>query len=258
MNKTVVITGGASGIGRAAAELFAAQGAFVVVTDVDEAGGTALVAELGLNRAMFVPLDVSDDKAVEAAAARISVRRGRVDVLVNNAGVADGEASFVGLAPARFRRVVEVIMLGPMLVTSAMLPMMEAGSSIVITTSVTGLAVSGGSAIYASAKAGLINFMRYAAVELGERGIRVNGVCPGGVITPLLRGSMGDVGDQLDDATIAAGMTSTQALARLTTPQDVAAAIGFLASDEAAAITGQNLAVDGGYLVANRGRAGAS
>lgn len=255
--RTVVVTGGASGIGKRTAELFAEDGAYVVVADVNADGGEPLVRSMGMDRAMFLRLDVSDEAAVEAAFDDIARRRGKVDILFNNAGVADARASLLDIDIPQFRRVTDVILLGAMLMTKYAVPLMrETGGVIINTTSVTGERVSGGSCVYAAAKAGLINFTRYAAVELGPLGIRVNGVCPGGVVTPLLRASIGEAADRIEAAGIRAGVAAGQAITHVNEPEDIAHAVLFLASERAKGITGHNLVVDGGYMVANRGISG--
>jgi len=254
--RTVLVTGGASGIGKATAELFAAAGDFVAICDVDRPAGEALVQSLGADNAMFCELDVSKEAAVAEAIGAIRCRRGSIDVVFNNAGVADARPSVLDIDGAQFRRVHEVIVLGAMLVTKYAVPAMTGkGGAIINTTSVTALRVSGGSAVYAAAKAGLRNYMQYAAVELGALGIRVNSVCPGGVNTPLLRESMGAGGDTIGADIVAAGLCSTQVIQSATQPRDIAEAVFFLASDAARATTGHDLVVDGGYVAANKGRA---
>jgi len=236
--RTALVTGGASGIGAATARRLAAEGARVVVTDVDEAGARAIASEIdgeGLS------LDVTDDAAVAATAERT----GPVDVLVNNAGT-DRFAFFVHTGPELWDLVLGVNLRAALAVTHALLPGMHERrrGTIVNVASEAGRVGSQGSVTYSAAKAGLIGFTKALARESARYGVRVNAVAPGPIETPLLNAApeqLGEIGVRLKQ-----GMINATALGRSGEPAEVAAAIAFLASDDASYVTGQTVGVSGG------------
>jgi 2-hydroxycyclohexanecarboxyl-CoA dehydrogenase len=236
--RTALVTGGASGIGAATARRLAAEGAEVVVADLDLDGARAVVGELD-GRA--VAMDVADVASVRAAVDAI----GHVDVLVNNAGT-DRFAFFLHTDPELWDFVLGVNLRGTLAVTHAVLPSMHArgGGAIVNVASEAGRVGSQGSAVYSAAKAGVIGFTKAIARESARFGVRCNAVAPGPIETPLLNSApeqLGELGVRLKQ-----GMVSATAMGRIGEPDEVAAAIAFLASPDAAYITGQTLNVSGG------------
>lgn len=250
---TALITGGASGIGRAAALRFAAEGAFVVVADIGDSAGEALAAELGAERARFVHCDVSSEEETARCVATAVEFTGRLDILMNNAGIYDPVSRLDLIDVDAARRLFEVLLLGPMLMTRhALAPMRVQKRGVVINTaSVTGIAASGVAAVYGPLKAALIHWSRCLAVELAPHGIRVNAISPGGIATAMVLDALAvDPSDAEGLATVEAMMARAQPLQRAGRPADVAAAAVFLASEDASWVTGHNLVVDGGWTAA--------
>lgn len=239
----VLVTGGARGIGRATAERFAAEGAQVVVWDLvaPEPGAGTRGAEEG--SIQFELVDVADEASVTHGSERLRERFGGqgLDVLVNNAGVNLQRSPRVGeIAAAEWQRLLDVNLTGALQVTQALLPLLlKARGSIVNFSSVLALTGFPGQSAYAATKAGILGLTRVWARELGPQGVRVNCVVPGYIDT-----AMNNVG-ALDFRRAVAGRT---ALRRLGTPDDVAAAVVFLASSDAAFVTGAALPVDGGLV----------
>jgi NAD(P)-dependent dehydrogenase (short-subunit alcohol dehydrogenase family) len=247
-DRVAVITGGASGIGRATAERFAREGARVVVGDLNDSLGDESIA--GIKQAggdaIFLHADVTveDDarKVVETALDRF----GRLDVLVNNAGVSLGD-SVLDTDPATWDRNFAVVLKGAYHFTRAALPAMRERRRgvIVNVASVNGLLGLGEDA-YSAAKAGLINFTQNLAVRYGADGIRANVICPGTVRTPIWRDTLARRPDVFER------LAAWYPLGRVGEPDDVARAALFLASDDAAWITGAVLPVDGGLTAGLR------
>jgi meso-butanediol dehydrogenase / (S,S)-butanediol dehydrogenase / diacetyl reductase len=241
--KIVLITGAASGIGAAVARRFAAEGARVVLGDVNESAGTALAAELG-ECAEFQPVDVSVCERVEHWIGSAITRCGRIDVLCNNAGIGSyGKTPDV--PPELWRRVLETDLFSVFYACRAAIPHLRAGGggSIVNTASISGLGGDYGLSAYNAAKGALVNYTRTLAIDHARDGIRVNAVCPGPIDTPLL-------GHLIARRTITTAYEQVIPMGRIGRAEEVAAAIAFLASDEASYITGAMLVVDGGITAA--------
>jgi len=236
------VTGGASGIGAATARRLAAEGARVAIGDVDDEGARDVAAELdGLGLA----LDVRDSRSARQAVERIEGELGAIEILVNNAGT-DRFAFFVNTDPDLWEHVLSVNLYGVLVVTHAVLPGMQERRSgaIVNVSSEAGRVGSQGSSIYSAAKAGVIGFTKAIARESARFRVRANAVAPGPIETPLLNAApeiLGELGERLKQ-----GMINATALGRSGSPEEVAAAIAFLASDDASYITGQTLGVSGG------------
>jgi 2-hydroxycyclohexanecarboxyl-CoA dehydrogenase len=240
---TALVTGGASGIGAATARRLAAEGARVVVADINEDGAGAVAAEL--DGGVAVAMDVADTAAVRAAVASATEAAGPIDILVNNAGT-DLPGFFVKTTEEIWDFVIAVNLRGTLAVTHAVLPgMHERGrGSIVNVASEAGRVGSQMSSTYSAAKAGVIGFTKAIARESARFGVRCNAIAPGPIDTPLLNAApevMGELGARLKQ-----GMIDATMMRRLGTPDEVAAVIAFLASDDASYMTGQTLGVSGG------------
>ena len=245
-NKTAVITGAASGIGEATALLFAAEGASVVLGDVNEAELSRVAGEAGLKggEAFSLPTDVSDESQVQALINLALEKFGRIDILVNNAGIT-GDFSGMDTEDAEnWKKVLGVNLMGAVLATKHAAPHMkkQGCGAIVNTASVAGIRAGAGSNAYSASKAAIINYTMTSACDLGAFNVRVNAVCPGLIETGMTR----PVFDYARQSGKGDKLGSRCELKRYGRPEEIAAAILFLASDEASYITGQALAVDGG------------
>ncbi|TCH99706.1 SDR family oxidoreductase [Roseococcus sp. SYP-B2431] len=240
--KVAAVTGGASGIGAACCRMLAARGAKVAVTDRDLARAEALAAEIG---GLALPLDVATQAANEAAAAEVEAALGPVEILVTSAGVLQRPLRAEALPEEDIRRVVDIDQIGTYLSAVAFGSRMarRGRGSIVTIASISG---SRGLPLhaYAPAKAAVIAMTRGLAGEWGRSGVRVNSVSPGFTMTPAMAAAI-EVGER-DPALL----EETSALGRMITTEDVAEAVCFLASEAARAITGIDLPVDAGWLVA--------
>jgi 2-hydroxycyclohexanecarboxyl-CoA dehydrogenase len=239
-DKVAVVTGAGRGIGRAIAEVLAAEGATVVATDVDEAGARETAAALG-DAHLGLAVDVASRESVDAMVAAVREHHGRIDVLVNNAGW-DKVGPFVDSDPADWDRILAINLYGVLHTCHAVLPLMAAQGSgrVVNLASDAGRVGSSGEAVYSAAKGGVIAFTKTAAREMARHQVGVNCVCPGPTDTALFA-SVVEENPKLRDALVKA-----IPLRRLAQPTDLAHAVAFLASDEAAYITGQTLSVSGG------------
>jgi NAD(P)-dependent dehydrogenase (short-subunit alcohol dehydrogenase family) len=247
--KVAVVTGAASGIGRATARALAAEGASVAVADVDEAGGERVAAGIreGGGEAVFHRTDVRSLADLEAVVGQAAERHGRLDVLVNNAAVSIG-GSAGEISEEDWVQVVDVNLSGVWRGMRAAIPRMlaQGGGSIVNLSSVQARVGFVGWSGYAASKGGIDALTRQAAVEYAPMGIRVNAIVPGTIATEMNERIMAESPDP--DA-VMTGWVAMHPMGRVGQPQEVAAAIVFLASDDASFITGELLRVDGGLVV---------
>jgi NAD(P)-dependent dehydrogenase (short-subunit alcohol dehydrogenase family) len=242
--KIAIVTGAAQGIGRRTAEVLAGAGYGLLLMDMRACTGTIVAARVAGVEVEEVLGDISSEEVVERAVQVVRKRWGRVDVLVNNAGI-----SFIGPAETveagRFRRVLEVNLLAPFLLAKAFGKMMldQRSGSIVNVASIAGLVVVADRSAYNASKHGLVGLTRTLAAEWGGRGVRVNAVCPGWVKTEM------DVADQAAGAGYNdADIEGVNPMGRFASPEDIAQAILFLAEPERSGfVNGHTLVVDGGW-----------
>ncbi|MFA7665667.1 MAG: 3-oxoacyl-ACP reductase FabG [Burkholderiaceae bacterium] len=242
-NKVAIITGAASGIGLATARRFVRDGARVLVADIDENRIGAAIGEIGAAGSQVAGqrVDVTDRGSVDAMVAAAREQWGRIDCLINNAGVTM-DARLVKMSAEQFDRVIDVNLKGVFNCTQAVVDtMIVQGSGVILNaSSVVGLYGNFGQTNYAATKAGLIGFTKTWARELGPKGVRVAAVCPGFIETPIL-------------ATIPKAVMSKMVdkvpLGRLGKPEEIAAVYAFLASDDASYINGAVIEVSGGIML---------
>jgi 2-hydroxycyclohexanecarboxyl-CoA dehydrogenase len=243
--QTVIVTGGASGIGKATTFLLAREGARVFVGDVDEAGGRAVVAEGAAERLAieYLPIDLADTPSIEGFAAAVHQRVERVDGLVNGAGW-DQIQPFLENPPEMWDRLIAINLMGAVRLTRDVLPPMVAarGGKIVNISSDAGRVGSMGETVYAAAKGGLIAFTKSLARELARYQINVNCVCPGPTDTPLF---------QRQPERMKEALTRAIPFRRIAQPIEIAQAVLFFLSRRSDYITGQVLSVSGGLTMAD-------
>ena len=239
--RVAIITGGARGMGAASSRIFAAAGAKVVITDVLDAEGEALAAEIGDN-ASFRHHDVSDEDSWCALVADTLSRHGQIDVLVNNAGILMYEA-LVDMKKAAFEKVLSINLTGTFLGIKTVAPAMIARGkgSIINISSSDALRGANSLGAYCASKWGIRGLTKVAALELGHRGIRVNSVHPGGINTPMIN-TTGQTVDEMNHRFLSIP------LQRVGLPEDVARVSLFLAGDDSSFMCGAELSVDGGAL----------
>lgn len=250
VDTVALVTGGASGIGRAIVERLVADGARVMVADIDVAGGQALAAALG-SRSIFHRLDVTSADGWKAALDTLDARFGRVSCLINNAGISTA-GSVATTAEAEWSRTMTVNATGTFLGCQAGVSAMQAtGGTIVNIASARGQRPSAGQIAYCASKAAVLSLTRSVALHCGENGIaiRCNAVCPGIVDTPILEETRALLGG--GDAAIAR-LGAMQPIGRLGLPSEVASMVAYLASPEAAFVTGATINVDGGFAIRDR------
>jgi NAD(P)-dependent dehydrogenase (short-subunit alcohol dehydrogenase family) len=242
-----VVTGAASGIGRAAAVAFAREGAAVVIVDKDREQGEEVAREI-LEQggdALYVHTDITQETEVQAMVEHVTGHRGRLDILVNNAGIYY-QADVVQTPSDVWNSVLDVNLTGAFLCTKHAVPAMirGGGGAVINVASEAALVGIKGQVAYNVSKGGMIALTRSCAVDLAERGIRVNCVCPGTTATPLVRQA---VNRAPDPVAARRALEEIRPLNRLGKPEEIASAILYLASSEVGYATGAILSVDGGY-----------
>jgi NAD(P)-dependent dehydrogenase (short-subunit alcohol dehydrogenase family) len=243
--RVAFITGGASGLGRAAAVQLAHQGALVVVADVQRDAAEGVVRELTARGAQSIAItcDVRDDTAVERAVAATVARFGRLDIAINAAGIGGPEVKTAEYAPDDWDRVIDINLNGVWRCMRHEIPAMLAsgGGAIVNVSSVAGLIGFPRHPAYAASKHGVVGLTKTAALEYGRKGLRINALCPGFTLTPMVQ--------QMIDAGLPQEvLTGRVPMGRLGTPEEVAAAALFLCSSAGAFMSGHALAIDGGIV----------
>ncbi|TSA27713.1 MAG: 3-oxoacyl-[acyl-carrier-protein] reductase [Ignavibacteriales bacterium] len=241
-NKVAIVTGGAQGIGKATVEKFAAEGATIIVWDVDETKGNKLSDDLRLQKVTikFMKVNVADFQEVEKAILQIINEFGKIDILVNNAGILR-DGTLVKMTHEQWQQVIDVNLTGVFNCTKAVAPYMieKQYGRIINATSVVGLYGNFGQTNYVATKAGVIGMTKVWARELGRKGINVNAIAPGFIATEMVASMPEKVVTMMKEKT---------PLGRLGKPEDIANAYCFLASDEASFINGTVLSVDGGVI----------
>jgi len=242
--KVAIVTGGASGIGKATALRFADEGAQVMVADTNEASGQAVVkriTETG-GQAYFQQVDVRSDAQCALLVSATLARFGQLDIAFNNAGISGTPALTQEQGLEQWRLVLDVNLTGVFNCMVHQLRAMKAkGGSIINTASIMGLQGTPGAAAYSASKHGVIGLTRSAAMEYGKYGIRINALCPGYVTTPMTVGPESEFNGKVLEHAV-----KTTALRRLGEPQEQAEMVLWLASDEASYVTGAHFVVDGG------------
>ena len=246
--KVAIITGSASGMGRAAAARFAGEGGAVVIADLNLEGGEASVRDCKENggRAVFQKTDVSAEAEIKALVARAVKEFGRLDIMWNNAGIGGAVGPLEKITVEDWDRSQAVLLRGVFLGIKHSVAEMRkvGGGSIISTASIAGIRGFAGLHAYCAAKAGVVNLTRSAALEFAKDKIRVNCICPGGINTPILHRNIPGMKDAMEEF-----LKKGQPYPKAGHPEDIAAMALFLASDDAEFVTGQAMVVDGGLTV---------
>lgn len=242
-----IVTGGGSGIGRATAKRFASEGAQVVVTDVDADGGEETVSQIEADggEATFLEADVTDEDDVRETVETAVDTYGGLDFAFNNAGIEGANESSSQQSRSNWDQVIDINLTGVFLGIREQLPAMleDGGGAIVNTASVAGLLGFPNLSPYVASKHGVLGLTKTAAVEFSADGVRVNAVCPGVIETPMVARTREEDPEMMEQTAAATP------IGRLGEPEEIAAAVVWLCSDDASFVTGESLVVDGGYSV---------
>jgi NAD(P)-dependent dehydrogenase (short-subunit alcohol dehydrogenase family) len=253
LNGTVaLITGGASGIGRATVELFIREGAHVIIADIDEKGGMQLQKKWS-ESCMFKRTDVTREEEVTALMNFVAEKHGRLDCLFNNAGASGAHGNFEEIETSEFFRTITLLLGSSFMTMKYAIPHMkqQGAGTIINNASIAGMFAGYAGHAYSTAKGGLIQLTKSAATELAQYGIRVNCICPGGIATPLWGRAFDLMDEALDSSTlgVAKALANSQPIQRCGLPADVAKAALWLASEDSSFVTGQSIVVDGGATI---------
>ena len=255
LDKTVIVTGAASGIGAAAAALFAGEGATVFASDIDVAGGEKLARETP-GDVRFVECDVCDPAAIKALMDHAAQETGGIDTLFNNAGAGGARESIAEIEPEAWDRTMDLLLRSVAMGIRYAAPHMKGrkGASIVNVSSVAAVGPGYSPTTYAVAKAGVLHLTKCAATDLAQFGIRVNAVQPGFINTNIFTATMDipDAAKEQAKAMIAQMSSNAQPVARGGQSDDIAQAVAFLASEQAGFMTGASMVVDGGITLGPR------
>ena len=265
-NKVAIVTGAASGIGRAAALKLAAEGAHVFASDIDEQGGAALAASnpghaSNSGRIDFLRCDVTRPDEIEALMNSVAQQAGGIDILFNNAAAGGERAPIDEISPDGWNQTMALILTSVAMGIRYGAPHMKdrastknGGAAIINTASVAALGAGYSPTAYAVAKAGVLHLTKVAATDLARYGIRVNAICPGFINTNIFTASL-NIPDEVKDhakAMIATASAEAQPVARGGRSEDIANAVAYLASEEASFMTGTHMLVDGGLTIGQR------
>jgi NAD(P)-dependent dehydrogenase (short-subunit alcohol dehydrogenase family) len=244
--KVAVVTGGASGIGEGTVRLFVEEGARCVIADIQDDRGNALATELK-GASIYRRTDVTREAEIRAGIDAATKTFGRLDVMFNNAGFLGVTGPIEDTPVDEYQRTMDVLLLGPLLGMKYAAPVMKAqgSGSIISTSSIAGLTAGEASHTYSTAKAALIHLTRSVALELAPNRVRVNAICPGAIITPLVFGGAPETPQLVEG--VRKTFEAFQPLPHAGRPEDIARAALWLASDDSVFVTGQAIAVDGGY-----------
>jgi NAD(P)-dependent dehydrogenase (short-subunit alcohol dehydrogenase family) len=247
--KVTVITGGASGIGAATTRLFVREGSRVVIADILDANGTKMASDLG-EAVAYVHTDVTNERDIEAAIATAVQRFGRLDCLFNNAGVGGVDSPIGETDAVKLDATISLLFRAVVLGMKHAAPVMkqQGCGAIINTASVAGMRTGFGPHVYSGLKAAVIHLTRSVAMELGESGVRVNSICPGGIVTPIFGRSLGLPAVQAEERlpVLQEVFAQMQPIRRAGQPEDIANAALWLASDASSFVNGHALVVDGG------------
>jgi NAD(P)-dependent dehydrogenase (short-subunit alcohol dehydrogenase family) len=250
--KVAVITGGASGMGEATAHLFVREGARVVIGDLQAEKGEAVAKSIGAD-CVFVRTDVAASEDVRGLVRTAVDRFGKLDVIYNNAGIGGGEGPILDCPEEVWDRIIAVDLKAVWLGMKHALPYLirNGGGSIITTASISGLVGMMGQGAYGAAKGGVIQLTRVCAIENAQHGVRVNCICPGGILTPILYANPA-LPAPVDPELVRQRLEKAQPLPRAGMPEDIANAALWLASDDSSFVTGQAIVVDGGWTASAR------
>jgi NAD(P)-dependent dehydrogenase (short-subunit alcohol dehydrogenase family) len=255
VGKTAVVTGAASGIGKATCLRLASEGATVIAADIDEAGGTELAATSN-GKIHFKRTDVCSDADIKALMDFAAEKTGGIDIVFNNAGAGGARETIDEIDAAGWDRTMDLLLRSVAMGIRHAVPHMigRPGGSIINTASVAALSTGMAPTAYSVAKGGVLHLSKLAAGDLAKHGIRVNAICPGFIKTNIFASALEVPADKKDMANsmIAAVAEHAQPVARGGRPEDIAGTVAFLASDDAAFITGTHILVDGGLLIGPR------
>jgi NAD(P)-dependent dehydrogenase (short-subunit alcohol dehydrogenase family) len=245
-NKVVIITGAASGIGRATAQIYAREGARVIIADVNEKGGEETLSMINKSgqQGMFVKADMTVETDVKVLIERAMTAHGRLDAAFNNAGIEGKQMLTADMPVSEFDKIIAVNLKGVFLCMKYQIPAMlkGGGGAIVNTASVAGLVGFPSLGAYCGSKHGVIGLTKVAALEYAKAGIRVNCVCPGVIDTPMV-GRLGSTNPEM-----LTGLTALEPVGRLGKPSEIGEAAVWLCSDHASFVTGHSMVVDGGLV----------
>ena len=244
-DKVVIITGGATGIGKATSILFAKEGAKVIIASRNEKNGNSVVKSIKSKKgkAEFIKTDVSNEEDVRNLISKVVKKYKKIDILYNNAGI-ENSADVVNTKSDEWQKVLNVNLQSVYLCSKYAIPKMKKGSAIVNTASIAGLLGFENSAAYCASKGGVVNLTRQMAMDYANKGIRVNAVCPGAVDTPMIERV---INASKNPKAAKKQFNLMHPMGRMAKPEEIAKTVAFLASDDASFITGQAIAVDGGF-----------
>ncbi len=253
--KVALITGGCSGIGLGAVELFVSEGAKVVAADLQVEKGQRLEERFS-GAVRFAPCDVTEEADIAAACQAAAAHFGGLDVIFNNAGHAGSPGAVEAIDAEGWDKTFALLVRGPALGMKHALPLMRArgGGSVINTASIAGLQAGWGPLAYSAAKAAVVHLSRCAAAELSPQNIRVNAICPGLIATSIFGAALGmsrEASDQMA-AMVAQNAATAQPIPKPGLPEDIAAAALYLASDDSRFVTGTQIVVDGGLTIGSR------